>query len=159
MITINQNSIPIARQAIHVRHKMATLVAFATTMFLLCIENVKAFTAPIQSVALNENTLLFLASGAHSMLKRWKTSTSASNVSLRKTSNSAFGKPSVVPKTPTPRTHHDSCTSLNMAFGFGIPSTSATMDPQMLDMKTSLNAFTGWYNSMDPVARPPVYDE
>lgn len=29
----------------------------------------------------------------------------------------------------------------------------------MLDMKTSISAFGGWYNTMDPVARPPIYDD
>lgn len=167
MITINQNSIPmqkerIARQAILVRHKMATLVAFSTTIFFLCLENVKAFTAPIQSVAFNENTLLFLASGAHSMMKRWKNAPPASNLGLNSrlpTGFMAFSKPSPA-QGPSilPRTHSGSNTSLKMAFGFGAPSTAAAA-PQMLDMKTSLNAFTGWYNSMDPVARPPVYDD
>jgi len=31
--------------------------------------------------------------------------------------------------------------------------------PLMLDMKTSINAFGGWYNKLDPVARPSVYYE
>jgi hypothetical protein len=168
MIAINQNSIPmqkerIARQAILVRHKMATLVAFSTTMFFLCLENVKAFTAPIQSVAFNENTLLFLASGAHSMMKRWKNAPPVTNLGLSSrlpTASMAFSKPSSPAQGHSipPRTHGGSSTSLKMAFGFGAPST-ATAAPQMLDMKTSLNAFTGWYNSMDPVARPPVYDD
>jgi hypothetical protein len=168
MISINQNPIPmqkerIARQAILVRHKMATLVAFSTTIFFLCLENVKAFTAPIQSVAFNENTLLFLASGAHSMMKRWKNAPLSNPGSSRLPMGSlAFPKPSPV-NGPSilPRTHGDSNTSLKMAFGFGAPSTAAAAasSPQMLDMKTSLSAFTGWYNSMDPVARPPVYDD
>lgn len=34
-----------------------------------------------------------------------------------------------------------------------------TGQPAMLDMKTTIGAFGGWYNTMNPVARPSVYDE
>ncbi len=139
---------------------MATLLAFSTTIFLLCIENVKAFTVPLS----NEKTLLFLASGAHSIAERWKrngtTNVSAtlqasikslSSKSMNSKNTVAFVRPMV-----TPRTQLNSGTALR-AFSFA--STPSSPAPQMLDMKTSINAFGSWYNQMDPVAKPPVYDE
>ncbi len=136
---------------------MATLIAFSTTLFLLCIENVKAFTVPLS----NEKTLLFLASGAHSIAERWKkngtSNVSASlqasikSLSSKSMNTVAFARPVV-----TPRTQLNSGTALR-AFSFA--STPSPPAPQMLDMKTSINAFGSWYNQMDPVAKPPVYDE
>lgn len=185
MITINNSSQVqqkmIQQHAVVFRHKMATLIAFATAIYLICMENVKAFAAPLS----DERTLLFMASGAHSLAKRWKT-TGTNNVqnvgtsirhaysssalktfSLRSSvansaasssvsnGNVAFVQPVVTPcrkRNNLKRT----TTSLN-AFSFAAaPSTPA---PEMLDMKTSINAFKGWYNQMDPVARPPVYEE
>lgn len=40
-----------------------------------------------------------------------------------------------------------------------VPLQMALGQPAMLDMKTTLGAFGGWYNTMDPVARPSVYNE
>merc|ERR1712038_2174190 len=45
-----------------------------------------------------------------------------------------------------------------MALGFGSME-AASSAPEMLDMKTSFNAFGSWYNTLDPVARPPVYED
>lgn len=126
----------IQRHAIFMKRKLAAMIAFATALFLFCVENVKAFTAPLSS----PDTLVMLATGLHSVAKQnqlWKKSIKLSPA-LRKTSTT-------------------SSTSL-FAFGFGAPVEKAS-PPQMLDMKTSINAFNGWYNQMDPVARPPVYDD
>ena len=122
------------------KRKLAAMIAFATALFLLCVENVKAFSSPLSS----PDTLVMLATGLHSVAKQnqlWKKSIKLSPA-LRKTSNG--------------NTSGATSTSLK-AFGFGAPVEKAS--PQMLDMKTSINAFNGWYNQMDPVARPPVYDE
>mmetsp|Transcript_14968 Transcript_14968/g.21902 ORF Transcript_14968/g.21902 Transcript_14968/m.21902 type:complete len:306 (+) Transcript_14968:97-1014(+) len=211
----------IQQHVVVARRKVTALVAFTTTILLLCIENVKAFTAPLSSSAiLNENTLLFLASGAHSVAKRWKAKTATKGISFHpsrsRLSISNLIKPSVsmsmtmsklssycgvpttcstmnssnahcvtrsphsisntnsnsllktvrstnnakaafAPQLPSPRGRTQSLEPLRMAFGFGAaPSPSA---PPMLDMKTSLNAFGSWYNHMDPVAGPPVYDD
>lgn len=131
----------IQRHAIFMKRKLAAMIAFATALFLLCVENVKAFSAPLSS----PDTLVMLATGLHSVAKQnqlWKKSVKLSPA-LRKTSQA---------NTDASNTS----TSLK-AFGFGAPVEKAS--PQMLDMKTSINAFNGWYNQMDPVARPPVYDE
>jgi len=143
----------IQQHAVLVRRKFTAVLAFTTTIFLLCIENVKSFTAPLSSPALlNENTLMFLATGAHSITKRWRiTGASTSLKGATSKMSAAFASP------PIARAQRQSSTSLKMAFGLGSPVTSPA--PQMLDMKTSISAFGGWYNSMDPVARPPVYDD
>ncbi|GFH61612.1 hypothetical protein CTEN210_18088 [Chaetoceros tenuissimus] len=128
----------IQRHAIFMKRKLAAMIAFTTALFLFCVENVKAFTAPLSS----PDTLVMLATGLHSVAKQnelWKKTTVKLSPALRKTS-------------PT------SSTSLK-AFGFGAPVEQKRSSPQMLDMKTSINAFNGWYNQMDPVARPPVYDD
>mmetsp|Transcript_13259 Transcript_13259/g.19801 ORF Transcript_13259/g.19801 Transcript_13259/m.19801 type:complete len:326 (+) Transcript_13259:127-1104(+) len=185
MITINNSSKVqqkmIQQHAVVFRHKLATLIAFATAIYLLCMENVKAFAAPLS----DERTLLVVASGAQSLAKRWKT-TGTNNVqnvgtsirhaysssalktfSLRSSAansavssggsngNMAFVEPVVAPCRK--RNHSKSTTTSLNAFSFAAaPSTPA---PEMLDMKTSIHAFGGWYNQMDPVARPPVYED
>jgi len=142
----------IQRHAILVRSKVTALLAFTTTLFLLCVENVKAFTAPLSSNSLlNENTLVFLTAGAHSVNKCWKTTGASTSIRLAASKVSGF-----VP-VPFARAQRKSSTSLKMAFGLG--GTAPSSAPPMLDMKTSISAFGGWYNSMDPVARPPVYED
>jgi len=162
-ITMEQKKIQhhAAHHAVIVRRKLTALIAFTTTMFLLCVENVKAFTAPLSAHGIvNENTLLLVASGAHSLAKRWNKSTGESSVSIRLAASRFLSSPNhaqtaaFAPISPV-RAQRNSLTSLRMAFSFGMPPPSVPM----LDMKTSLNAFGGWYNKMDPVARPPVYDE
>ena len=151
-----------AHHAVIVRRKLTALIAFTTTMFLLCVENGMAFTpAPLSAHhgILNENTLLLMASGAHSLAKRWNTSTGESNISIRLAASRLLSSPqhaqTAFPPISNVRAQRNSLTSLRMAFSFGMPPPSVPM----LDMKTSLNAFGGWYTKVDPVARPPVYDE
>ncbi len=128
-------------------------------MFLLCIENVKAFTAPFSSHNLiNENTFMFLATGVHSISNRWKKTDSSSNSSIDNHQLSQTHTKSSSVSHPVQNSRPRSLTSLKMAFGIGTPN-APTSAPAMLDMKTSINAFGSWYNSMDPVARPPIYDE
>lgn len=133
----------IQRHAIFMKRKLAAMIAFATALFLFCIENVKAFTAPLSS----PDTLVMLATGLHSVAKQnqlWKKSIKLSPA-LRKTSHG--------------NTSASSTSTSLKAFGFGASVEQKRPSPQMLDMKTSINAFNGWYNQMDPVARPPVYDD
>jgi hypothetical protein len=144
----------IKHHAVFMRHKIATLLALTTTVFLLCIENVKAFTSPLTTPSsLHEKSLLFLATGAQTVTKRWKES-GQSQMSMDATKVSPSQKTTPLAN----KFSQSSLLTLKMTFGFGeaAPSIDA---PPMLDMKTSINAFGSWYNSMDPVARPPVYDE
>lgn len=139
----------IQRHAIFMKRKLAAMIAFATALFLFCIENVKAFTAPFSS----PDTLVMLATGLHSVAKQnqlWKNKREMKlSPALRKTS---------ISNARSTSNASSSSTSLK-AFGFGAPVEQKRSSPQMLDMKTSINAFNGWYNHMDPVARPPVYDD
>lgn len=142
------------RHAFLVKRKLTTAIAFSTTLFLLCLENVKAFTTTgtssfAASAVLNENTMLFFASGAHSLAHKWRLTqrtnrAQASSLSLNQHQHQRPSRRSLA-----------SPTSLKMAFGFDTSPSS----PPMLDMKTSISAFGGWYNTMDPVARPPIYDD
>jgi hypothetical protein len=153
-------------QAVLMKRKVTALIAFTTTIFLLCIENVKAFAAPFSS----PDTLMMLATGAHSLAKRWKNSNNCSHISTdsRPTSSNPPNSKNACSRsalmvatrdTSIARSHIKSVTSLKMAFGFGVPAMSPTPSPTMPDMKSSMNTFGFWYNQMDPVARPPVYDE
>lgn len=153
----------IQQHAFFVQQKARILFAFVVTMFLLCIENVKAFTAPL----CNPDTLLFMASGAHSIAKR-RWASKPGTLSIRQTSQHQASNEcnSVSNEQPTQvtrphlilnRSQRKSNTSLNMAFSFA--SLTAVQAQPTLDMKTSINAFGSWYNQMDPVARPPDYDE
>jgi hypothetical protein len=155
--TTPQNKKRVRRHASLMQHKVTTIIAFTTAIFLLCLENVKAFAAPLSS----PDTLFMIATGVHSIAKSWKpsegTSGFLSNVSNMSNSPSLKIQPTFAPSANA-HTQRKSLTSLKMAFGFGMPVPSAPA-PQMLDMKTSINAFGSWYNHMDPVARPPIYDE
>ena len=136
--------------AIRMRRDLTAALAFTTTLVLLCMEHVKAFTAsssPISTTAslLNENSVLMMASGAHSLALKWRMT--QLSVNRKGTSNAAVR---VVDAGASSKSR------LAMAFGFDSSSPSA---PPLLDMKTSISAFGGWYNTMDPVARPPIYEE
>jgi hypothetical protein len=140
------------RHAFLVKRKLTAAIAFSTTLFLLCLENVKAFTTTgtssfAASAVLNENTMLFFASGAHSLAHKWRLTQRNNRAQASSLSLNQHQRPS--------RRFLASPTSLKMAFGFDTSPSS----PPMLDMKTSISAFGGWYNTMDPVARPPIYDE
>ncbi len=147
----------IQQQAFVVQQKVRILLAFVATMLFLCIENVKAFTAPLS----NPDTLLFMASGAHSISKRWRarpaTFTTRQIPQRQSTEENEQPKNCAIQSQLPGRSQRKSSTCLRMAFSFGVsPPKDA---PPTLDMKTSINAFGSWYNKMDPVARPPEYDE
>lgn len=169
------------QHAFFVQQKARFLIAFAATILLLCIEHVKAFAAPLS----NPDTLLFMASGAHSVAKRYRSTTNNKPVpspalNIRQTATAAATTDetgggsgghdhsqssssrsqsfSALHSQMLSRTQRNSLTSLRMAFGFGeLPKGEDA--PPTLDMRTSLNAFGSWYNKMDPVARPPDYDD
>ena len=148
----------IQQHAFLVQQKARILIAFTATMFLLCIENVKAFTAPLS----NPDTLFFMASGAHSIAKRWKSNSNTFTIrqsTQHKTTHEAkeVHRQGIQSNRVLNRSQRKSSTSLRMAFSFA--SLAAKEDTPTLDMKTSINAFGSWYNKMDPVARPPDYDE
>lgn len=154
--TINEASIQ--QHAVFVQQKARILIAFTVAMFLLCVENVKAFTAPL----CNPDTLLLMASGAHSFAKRWTTA-KPNALSIRQTSHQQTTtdcnneEQRLHAMRPLSRSQRNSITTMKMAFSFVAPSTA---EPQpTLDIKTSINAFGSWYNKMDPVARPPDYDD
>lgn len=158
MISNCQQKRKLVRHAVVVKRKMATLIAFTTTIFFLCLENVKSFTLPFSSPStlMNENTLLFFVSGTPTLVKRWK-SFQSKNMIRPDSTKSAYGIQSgVALGSPSRDSERDSSTALQMALGVAPPSPSS---PPMLDMKTSLGAFGGWYNELDPMARPPVYED
>jgi len=138
------------RHAVIVRRKVAMAVAFATTILLICIENAKSFTVPISasSVSRNENAIHLLRSSR--LAKRLK-------IGFHPNSNREYGTNvgSSVGFLSNPHQQHFSLSSLRMAVGV----TPSTSQPPMLDMKTSINAFGGWYDKLDPVARPYLYKD
>jgi hypothetical protein len=157
-----QTNAQLKRHAVLVQRKMAALVAFSTTIFLLCIENVKAFTTSsplsLSSSLINENTMIMFASGAHTLAKRWKSTSStlgrASSRSVSPSSDRSLTSGlSVTTVNGTGSGRRFPLTTLRMAIGI-MPSESS-----MQEMKTSIGAFGGWYNKLDPVARPPVYED
>lgn len=153
--TKQQYEARIQQHAFFMQQKVRFSIAFAAAILFLCIENVKAFTAPLS----NPDTLLFMASGAHSVAKRWKAK--PATFTVRQPSQCQTAEENKEPNCGYPQSHSrsqgKSLTSLRMAFGFGaLPQKDAQ---PTLDMKTSINAFGSWYNKMDPVARPPEYDD
>lgn len=145
----------IQHHAVYMQQKAQLLFAFVATMLFLCIEEVKAFAAPLAK----PDALLFMASGAHSA-KRWGFNPSSLNIRPttqdKPTDDKNLAQKELKQQDNIiSRTHRNKVTCMKMTFG----STSTTDSAPILDMKTSLNAFGGWYNTMDPVARPPDYDE
>ena len=144
----------IQHHAVFMQQKAQLLFAFIATMLFLCIEEVKAFAAPLAK----PDAILFMASGAHSMAKGWGGIPSSSNTHPtsqgKSTDDKDRAKKDFKQDNITSRTHRNKVTCMRMTFG-----TSTTDSAPTLDMKTSLNAFGSWYNTMDPVARPPDYDE
>jgi len=133
------------RHAVIIRHKVVMAVAFATTIFLICIENAKSFTVPISASnqSLNENAIYLLRSSK--LAKRLK-------IDFHPNSNREYGTTIGLSVEFLSNYHRQkkSITSLRMAIGV----TPSTSQPSMLDMKTSINAFGSWYDKLDPVARP-----
>jgi len=130
------------RHTIIAQRKVSTAIAFAATIFLICIENAKSFAA------------------CGKLAKRLNLC--PSKLGVRPILNSGYYRKETIDKgmaaTGSSLTHHyrqqlSVSTSLRMIPGVA-PSASA---PLMLDMKTSINAFGGWYNKLDPVARPSKY--
>lgn len=162
MITSTDNythKVKFQQHAVVFKRRMAALVAFCTTVYFLCIENVKAFTtAPLSShLLMNENTVLVLASGAHSLARSWN----APSPMIHSRSSSSRSYKNTVRNEVINRSSQKgnfSLTSLRMALGFGAMETPSSA-PEMLDMKTSINAFGSWYNTLDPVTRPPIYED
>jgi len=136
--------------AVFVRRKVAKTLVFTATVLLICIKNAKSFTTTTTTtttsvlfsrVPSSETTLLFL--------------TSYSKLTKRRLFRSCPSERSV---RPAPSSGHGTGVSLRMTPGV-TSSSSGAARPAMLDMKTSIGAFGGWYNTMDPVARPSVYNE
>jgi len=123
------------KHTVMVRRKVATVIAFSTTILLICIESAKSFTIPnaVSSLSLSNDNILSstLCSKSSRFAERFKLSHLNYNFDLQKFTS----------------------TSLRM-------SSEASKSPAMLDMKTSIGAFAGgWYDELDPVARPPAYSE
>ena len=137
----------IKRQSITLRRKFAASVAFVTTIFFLCMENVKSFTYPVsQHSFLNENTFLFVASGLHSMTRK---------LSLKNTHGRKQDQHQILGSNSP--THVRPCrTTLKMVRS--IPSIDLE-DLAPNSVRTTLKAFGGWYNEMDPLAKTPIYEE
>jgi len=129
------------RHTINNQPKLETVTAFAVMMFLICIENAKSFNV------------------CGKLAKRSKLS--PSKPSFRPVFNCGYHKDLidtglVVDSSPNYHWQRLSAsTSLCMMPGVA-PLNSP---PLMLDMKTSINAFGGWYNKLDPLARPSTYYE
>ena len=135
--------------AVFVRRKVAKTLVFTATVLLICIKNAKSFTTTTTTtttsvsssgVLSSETTLLFLTSYGK-LTKQRLLRSFPSERSVR----------------PAPSGGHGTGVSLRMTPG--VAPWSGAAQPAMLDMKTSIGAFGGWYNTMDPVARPPVYNE
>jgi len=153
------------KHTVMVRRKVATAIAFSTTIMLICIESAKSFAIPNAvlnaSLLIESNTLSLFCSTSNRFAERFKLSTALSRrQSVRPMSNNGYGTSKTSRIDPVARSHLEynfnwqkfSSTSLRMSSG-------ASKSPAMLDMKTSIGAFGGWYNELDPVARPSTYDE
>jgi len=142
----------IQQQAVLFQRKMAATMAFITTMFFFWIEEVKAFSST-HSI-FNKNVLLFLASGAHSLTNKWRSS--SGTFMGKRTFVGSRVQESNQQTAPSSRIFSSrSFTSLKMAWSLPSPVLSSPSD-----WKTPFSSMGGsWYNKVEPVAFSPLYDE
>jgi hypothetical protein len=123
-----------------------TMTAIFMTVFLLCIEHVRAFA---NQYHISAHDTMVLASAASSLARKLGTAY------LPKSGGGAFSKSQQQGSNDGAK----STTQLNV---WSIPAISIAM-PNMPAMPTKkdipLHALGSWYSEVDPTTKPPVYDE
>lgn len=136
-------------QARTLQSRASTMAALLMTIFLLCIEHVRAFANQYHITA---HDAMVLASAASSLSRKLSSTYLVSGDSLKKTLPKFTSPPGRAAVRP-----EGSSTSLKAW------SISAIAMPSMPSMLTSkdlpIHALGSWYSEVDPTTKPPVYED
>jgi hypothetical protein len=129
------------------QNRAAAIAALFMTVFLLCIEHVRAFA---NQYHLSAHDAMVLASAASSLSRRLGESVRVQSAGLKK-SVSFLGS------TSNNRSGEGSSTKLSMAWS--IPAISLPSMPMLTSKDLPVHALGSWYSEVDPTNKLPVYDE
>jgi hypothetical protein len=129
-----------------IQNRAAALTALFMTVFLLCIEHVRAFA---NQYHLSAHDAMVLASAASSLSRRLGESVRAQRSVRKEVSLSSS------------RVHHrsseESSTKLQMAWS--IPAITLPTMPTLTSKDLPVHALGSWYTKVDPTNTLPVYDD
>eukprot|EP00578_Thalassiosira_sp_NH16_P012511 CAMPEP_0181127838 /NCGR_PEP_ID=MMETSP1071-20121207/28416_1 /TAXON_ID=35127 /ORGANISM="Thalassiosira sp., Strain NH16" /LENGTH=146 /DNA_ID=CAMNT_0023213613 /DNA_START=183 /DNA_END=623 /DNA_ORIENTATION=- len=139
----------------HLQHHARTLQSRATamialfmTIFLLCIENVRAFA---NQYHISAHDAMVLASAASSLTRK------LSGDSLKMIPKTASFSSFLASPGRASSSSDASSTSLK---AWSIPAIAMPSMPAMPTSKEiPLHTLGSWYSEVDPTTKPPVYDE
>ena len=131
------------------QNRAATMAALFMTVFLLCIEHVRAFA---NQYHLSAHDAMVLASAASSLSRRLGETVKVQSSRGLKKSVSFLGTSSAG------RTQGEgSSTKLSMAWS--IPAISLPTIPTLTSKDLPVHTLGSWYSEVDPTNKLPVYDE
>jgi len=146
MLSRNKSKENLQKHVVVIQRKAAAAMAFTMTLFLFCIEHVKAFT---QHNSLSAHETLVLMSAASSMARRFSSAyINSRNERLHKIPNKTHSLAGSFGSRAFP-----SSTCLSMAWSMP----SADKVPPIT--VSSLRVFGSWYNEMNPTSRSVVYED
>lgn len=124
-----------------IQNRATALTALFMTVFLLCIEHVRAFASQYH---ISAHDAMVLASAASSLSRRL-----GESVNVRGIKKASF--------FTAARTSADgSSTRLN---AWSIPAISLPNMPSLSSKELPVHALGSWYSEVDPTTKLPVYDE
>lgn len=124
------------------QNRAATMTALFMTVFLLCIEHVRAFA---NQYHLSAHDAMVLASAASSLSRRLGSSVKVQRI--KKSINFLGG---------SFNRNDESSTRLN---AWSIPAISLPSIPTLTSKDLPVHALGSWYSEVDPTNKLPVYDE
>ena len=138
---MNQRQQLLQHHARTIQNRATAMTAIFMTVFLLCIEHVRAFA---NQYHISAHDTMVLASAASSLTRKLG-SAYLPKVAFSK-SQQQGGKDGVKSTT----------TKLNV---WSVPAISLDMPAMLTTKDIPLHALGSWYSEVDPTTKPPVYDE
>lgn len=148
MITDRQQ---IQHHAQTLQRRATAMTALFMTIFLLCIEHVRAFANQYHITA---HDAMVLASAASSLTRKLRSEYMISGETIKKSAsiNTFFSSPGRASSK-----NEASTTRLN---AWSIPAIAMPSMPTMPTSKeVPIHALGSWYSEVDPTTKPPVYDD
>ena len=122
--------------------RAAAMTAIFMTVFLLCIEHVRAFA---NQYHISAHDTMVLASAASSLTRKL---------------GSAYLPKSVLSKSQQQQGSNDGVKSTTTRLNvWSVPAISVSMSAMPTAKEIPLHALGSWYSEVDPTTKPPVYDE
>lgn len=141
-----------------IQSRTAAMTALFMTIFLLCIEHVRAFANQYHITA---HDAMVLASAANGLRRKLSTTYMISPDTLKKSTSFGFFSSHTTSTTSDDKTSdasRSSATKLN-AWSMGLGSLSIDMPSMPTSKDMPIHTLGSWYTSVDPTTKPPVYDE